>query len=156
MKWILVFALLFLANCASQTTALVSENTSDQNIGNRNTAVSLSSPTVENKPAKVKNDSDLCDDSEPLAIPETDSSIGKIDFNNLTYPRIWGKGSIKLRNGCFGHEYTKPGLWMEKFTLESVDFVDFNNDGQEELCSKSIGFRAADRPAYQSNIISTA
>jgi hypothetical protein len=136
MKWILVFILLFIANCASQTNALVSENTSNQNITNINTIVSLPPPTVTNKPAKVKNDSDLCDDSEPLAIPKTDSSIGKIDFNNLAYPRIWEKGSIKLQNGCFGREYTKPGLGIETFSLKNIDFVDFNNDGKDEALVK--------------------
>jgi hypothetical protein len=143
MKWLLVFSLLFFAGCTTQTTAELSKNSSNQNL---NGDVSNLTVTVTATPQEIKNpsvqneESDLCEDSEPVEIPKTDSPIGKIDFNNFSYPKIWEKGSVKVKNGCFGQEITQPGLSIERYSLESVEFVDFNADGVDEALIEVIFF----------------
>jgi hypothetical protein len=130
MKWFLAFSFLFLTSCANQTTPNLSENSSNQDL------VKTITETPTQKPSELNNNSeqndDLCKDSEPLEIPKTDSPIGKTDFNNFSYPKILEKGLVKLKDGCFGQEITVPGLSIDIYTLESVEFLDFNGDGEDE------------------------
>lgn len=151
MKRFFVFSFLFLANCASQTNALVSENSANLNLYKTISFTPTPTPSEQKDSSKQGADSDLCEGSQPTEFPKTNSPIGKVDFNNFSYPKIWEKGSVKLKNGCFGKEYTSPGLYVEKYYLQKVDFFDFNNDGNDEALVEVYHWSAGGSSGYSEN-----
>ena len=150
MKYISVFCLLFLASCAGQTTAQLLESSSNQNA---NIAPKEMPKPLATLVDKSGEDFDLCKDYEQIEIPKTNSPFGKVDFKNLTYPKIWEKGSVKLKNGCYGKEFTVPGLWVERYSLESIEFVDFNNDGVDEALIELDFFSAGGSSGVSENFL---
>lgn len=134
MKFFVPALLLVLTGCGIDSTAKSNDNTANQN--SSPTFVQIErpepSPTVSRPENKTNTLSDECADYEPIEIPPTESKVGRIDFFNLAYPRIYEKGRFKLKNGCLYKETTYPGLSVEIWTLESIDFVDFDGDGIDE------------------------
>jgi hypothetical protein len=145
MKLILVFCLLFLASCANQTTAQLSDNSSSQNINITPKESPKSSATMNVQPNM--EEFGYCKDYKQIEIPQTNSPIGKIDFKNLTYPKIWEKGFVKLKNGCVGED-NKEAVGGCEFTLKELDFVDFNQDGKDEALVKIGNFCGGGSSSY--------
>jgi hypothetical protein len=157
MKWILFFSLFFSVSCASRPEAQLAENSSDQNLTKAIVATPTPIKSEIKSPSKNDVDSDLCkeyqDPDQPGKVPKTDSPIGKFDFKNFTYPKIWQKGFVKLKDGCFGEMITEPGLAIEIYTLNSVDFVDFNNDGVDEALIKVAFFSGSGSSGVSENYL---
>ena len=129
MKWILVFSFLFLSGCTIQTAAPAPDNSSSRN---ENIAVNEThKPSVIPSFQAEDEEFGYCKGYKQIKISKTNSPVGKFDFKNMTYPKIWQKGSVRLKNGCVGED-SKNALGGCEFTLESVDFVDFNGDGIDE------------------------
>jgi hypothetical protein len=148
MKYFLVICLLFLANCANQTTAQLSNNSSNLNSNIAPRETPNPSATIDVKPEI--EEFGYCKDYKQIEIPKTISPFGKVNFKNLTYPKIWEKGSVKLKNGCIGEE-NKTSLGGCEFTLNGVDFVDFNQDGKDEALVEIGNFCGAGSSSYTRN-----
>ena len=149
MKLILALIVLFLANCANQTTAPISENPPNQNINSAPKETPKPSPTMNVQPET--EEFGYCKDYEQIELPKTNSPIGKIDFKNLTYPKIWQKGFVKLKNGCVGED-AKNALGGCEFTLGSIDFVDFDGDGIDEALVDIGNFCGAGSSSFSHNL----
>jgi len=128
MKWVLAFSLLFLANCASHTTAQMSQNSPAQNVpANESSnkpdqyteAIRLNKETV--AALEVQNE-------KYKAVPD---EFNRIDFENFTYPTTYPKNSITLKDGEYEYE-NKKSLGGGTFNLSEVYFVDLTGDKVKE------------------------
>lgn len=130
MKWILFFGLCFLAGCASQPAAPVSDNSSNQN----NSVNQISSNTnayAEFQRINKENIEKLDIQNEKFkTVPE---EFMNVDFENFTYPTDYPKKSVSLKNGEFRYEIReKNALGGGWFSFGVVYFVDFTGDNVKE------------------------
>jgi hypothetical protein len=128
MKWILVFCCFLSANCASQTAALVSTNSPNQNNSANQTITnpndlekSLSENESKVHALEIQNE-------KFKTIPE---EFRKFDFKNFTYPTNYPKRNVTLKNGKYKYENTDSlgGGW---FDFGKVYFVDLTKDEKKE------------------------
>jgi hypothetical protein len=128
MKYFLVICLLFLANCASQTTTQLSNNSSNQNSSANQSSNSVNS-YLESQRINKENVENLEIQNEKFkTIPE---EFKDVNFKNYSYPSDSLKKQIKLKDGKY--EYDEPktmsGGW---FDFGDVYFIDLTNDEKKE------------------------
>ncbi len=128
MKVILFFCLIFLANCASQTTAQLS-NTSSSQISSANQSSNSVNSYLESQRINQENVEKLEIQNEKFkTVPE---EFKDVDFKNYSYRSDSLKKQIKLKDGKY--EYDEPktfsGGW---FDLSKVYYVDLTGDNKKE------------------------
>ncbi|HVE55836.1 MAG TPA: hypothetical protein VNB22_03345 [Pyrinomonadaceae bacterium] len=128
MKWFVVFSLLFLANCASQTAAPVSVNPSDRNSSaNQNTDFIKAFEEAE-KTQREKAGQLEIQNEKFKTVPE---EFKNIDFENFSYPTNYPNKTVTLKNGEYEYE-NKKSLGGGTFSFSNVYFVDLTNDVKKE------------------------
>lgn len=128
MKWILVLVVLFLANCANQKAALVSNNSANQNIpANQNTDYLKEYEELQR--INKENLEKLEIQNEKFEI--VPDEFKSIDFENYSYPSSSLKKQIKLKDGKYEYEQPKTmsGGW---FNFGLAYFVDLTGDEKKE------------------------
>lgn len=149
MRFVLALSLMVLVSFAIGLFVRTTKIETNQIERNSSTASPTASPTPE-----IQTDIEapfFCKDYKQIEIPKNNSAIGKFDFKNFSYPKIWQKGSVKLKNGCFG-ESAKTALGGCEFTLDSLDFVDFTEDGVEEALVNIGNFCAAGSSSFAQSL----
>src|SRR5215213_7069623 len=128
MKWFLVFSLMFLANCAKQTDALVSVNSSNKiSPANHNIDYIKAYEEV----FRIQHEKDEKIEAQNERFKIVPKEFKNVDFENFTYPTTYPKKSVTLKNGEFEYEIRKYN-GGGSFSFSKVYFVDLTNDGKKE------------------------
>lgn len=131
-KWSLVFGLLFLAGCASDSISLTAKNLPNQNNSVGNTNLNANAAIVNPNILAVRQNERIVKELETqnerfkIVPPE----FQNVDFENFTYPTEYPKQSATLKDGEYEYQtgYASGG----SIGLDRVYYVDLTGDGKKE------------------------
>ena len=117
---LLVFVVMFGANCASHDTSQANKNAIQKSQPDAQpTAESAKSPTADNH-------SETAAAEQAHDVP---AEFSGVDFRNFVYPTSYGKGSVRLKDGNYEQA---EGMGGDTFELRDVSFVDLAGDEKKE------------------------